>query len=101
MKELRTHDIVECKVEFSNIKTSSIKTESIDVSQDAPQRTTPNDNFIELKIPNLTPGVACFINGIHVKTQYSNWSDSMQMDAEQASLLKNMSPANIFSFLNV
>ena len=92
MKEFRTHDITECKVEFSNIRTSSIKTESFDVSQDAPQRVTPNDNFIELKISNLTPGVACFINGIYVKTQYSNWSDSMQMDAKQASLSQNIFP---------
>ena len=96
MKELITHDIVECKVEFSNIRTSSIKTELIDVSQDAPQRITPNDNFIELKISNLSPGVACFINGIYVKTKYSNWSDSMQMDAKQASLLKTFLRSNIF-----
>ena len=88
MKEFRTHDITECKVEFSNIRTSSIKTESFDVSQDAPQRVTPNDNFIELKISNITPGVAYFINGIYIKTKYSNWSDSMQMVAKQASLLK-------------
>ena len=97
MKELRTHDIAECKVEFSNIRTSSIKTELFDVSQDAPQRVTPNDNFIELKISNLTPGVACFINGIYVKTKYSNWSDTMQMDAKQASLSQNIFRSNIFS----
>ena len=96
MKELRTHDIVECKVEFSNIRTSYINPELIDVSQDASQRITPNDNFIELKISNLSPGVACFINGIYVKTKYSNWSDSMQMDAKQASLLKTFLRSNIF-----
>ena len=90
MKEGRTHDIIECKIEYSNFKTHAIKTEIFDVSQDAPQRISPNDNFIELLIQNLTPGNVYIINGIYVKTKYSNWSDSMQMDKKQVSLSLNL-----------
>ena len=90
MKEGRTHDIIECKIEYSDLKTRGIKTEIIDVSQDAPQRVSPNDNFIELLIPNLTPGSVYIINGIYVKTKYSNWSDSMQMDKKQVNLSSNL-----------
>ena len=89
MKEGRTHDIVECKVEYSDLKTRAIKTDIFDVSQDAPQRISPNDNFIELLIQNLIPGSVYSINGIYVKTKYSNWSDSMQMDKNQVSLSSN------------
>ena len=90
MKEGRTHDITECKVEYSDFKTNAIKTEMFDISQDAPQRVSPNDNFIELLIQNLTPGSVYIINGIYVKTKYSDWSDSMQMDKKQVSLSTNL-----------
>ena len=87
MKEGRTHEISECKVENSNIKTSSIKSEVLDVSVDAPQRSTPQDNFVELKITNLCPGIAYIINGVYVKTRYSNWSESMQIDDKEVFIL--------------
>ena len=91
--EKLTHDVNLCKIEFCLVTVGDIKSKEINVGADADQvKSRSGDSFVDLVLTGLDSGVAIYVTAICVKTKYSNWSESMELEPQKQLLCTQPSP---------